>query len=155
MTNLIIRLRGAFVTQELNELEMNFFRNSAIDKVGLRIFPVNAITNFKLSFYIPFSNNSVVKKISSFDGNICEKTRKYNLYIDGNMKVKIRPGVVERLNEEEGGFLFKLACITCVNEEGSEVKVALDGQEGLGEYGVGEDGVDLADWYTISDFSFV
>lgn len=144
MTELTIRLNDTFTTTQLDDFEYERFKNSEIDRIGITIFPINAKTNTALSFELPFNYKSLVKKISSFEGNLCEKTRKYTLKLNGTMKVKLRSGVVDSLNEEEDGYMFKLACITCDN-----VKVALDGHEKYNTY----EAV-LSDSYTVNDFTF-
>jgi hypothetical protein len=144
MTDLTIRLNDTFITTQLSDFEIESFRNNKIDSVGIIILPINAKTNTALSFELSFKHKSLIKKISSFEGELCEKTRKYTLKINGEMKVKLRSGVVDRLNEEDGGYVFKLACITCDN-----VRAALDGHE---EYNAYE--AVLTDLYTVSDFTF-
>lgn len=149
MTDLTIRINETFTTRQLEDFEFESFKNNKIDRVGILIFPINANTQMSVSFELPFKYKTLVKKISSFEGNLCEKTRKYTLKINGEMKVKLRPGVVDSLNEEEGGYIFKLACITCDNDEGGNVRAALDGHEGFAAY----EAV-LTELYTVTDFTF-
>lgn len=144
MTDLTIRLNDTFTTTQLDDFEIESFRNNKIESVGITIFPMNAKTKTAVSFELSFTHKSLVKKISSFEGELCEKTKKYTLKINGEMKVKLRSGVVDSLNEEDGGYVFKLACITCGNR-----RVALDGHE---EYNAYE--AVLTDLYTVSDFTF-
>lgn len=144
MTDLTIRLNDNFTTTQLEDFEYERFKNTEIDRIGITIFPINAETNMALSFELPFNYKSIVKKISSFEGNLCEITRKYTLKINGAMKVKLRSGVIDSLNEEEGGYMFKLVCITCDN-----LKVAIDGHEKYNTY----EAV-LTDSYTVNDYTF-
>jgi len=149
MTDLTIRLTDTFTTTQLEDFEYDSFKNNGIKNVGILIKPINAKTQMAVGMGLPFKYKSLVKKISSFEGELCEKTRKYTLKISGEMKVKLRSGVTDSLNEEDGGYVLKLVCITCDNEEGGNVRAALDGHEEFNAY----EAV-LTDLYTVTDFTF-
>jgi len=149
MTDLIIRLNNIFTTTTLEDWEYDLFKNNSIDSIGLEIKPMNVKTQMELSFSIPFTYKSIVKKVTSFQGRLCEKTKTYTLEIKGEMKVKIRSGVVDRLNEEDGGYVFKVGYISVGNGAGVRgTRVALDGVE----YHSGE--TILTKCPTVTDFSF-
>lgn len=149
MADLTIRLNDEFTTTTLEDGYYDLFKNYEIDRIGVLINPINLKTQMALSFELPFKYKSLVKKVSSFEGSLCEITKKYTLKINGEMKVKLRSGVVERLNEEDGGYAFKLVCITFDNGDGRTDRVALDGQEHYDSYEA-----ILTNCPTVTDFSF-
>ena len=149
MTYLNIRLNDTFTTTTLEDLEYDLFKNEKIESIGLEIKPMNLKTQMGLSFVIPFTYKSIVKKVTFFQGSICENTKTYKLKINGEMKVKIRSGVVDMLNEEDGGYVFKVGYITVGNGAGVRGnRVALDGLE----YHSGE--TILTNCPNVTDFSF-
>jgi len=130
MTNLTIRLNDTFTTTTLDEWEYNHFEENSIDSIGLNITPMNLKTQCGLSFVIPFTVKSFVKKVTSFQGSLCETTRTYTLKINGEMRVKLRAGLVDRMNEEDGGYVFKVSHITYGNGAGVRgASFELDGVE--------------------------
>lgn len=149
MTELNIRLNDKFTTTTLEDWEYELFKNEKIESIGLEINPMNLKTQMELGFAIPFTYKSIVKKVTSFQGSLCEETKTYTLEINGEMKVKIRSGVQDRLNEEDGGYVFKVGHISVGNGAGVRGnRVALDGVK----YHSGE--TILTDCPTVTEFSF-
>ena len=148
MTDLTIRLNDTFTTTKLEDHEYDAFKATKIDNIGLLIYPINVKTQMAVDFSLSFKYKSLVKKISSIKIELCEKSKTLSLKISGEMKIKLRNGVVDSLNEEEGGYEFKLVCITC-DDDGRTFNVALDGQEKFNAYEA-----ILTGCYTITDFSF-
>lgn len=145
MSVMTIKLNHVFTTRQLEAWEAEEFAKSVIDEVGLVLEPIDKKNGDSIGFELPFMCKSFKKKTGTFTGSLIEGNSKYQLSIDGEMEVKLRPGVENMLNQAEGGFEIKAGFIARKGKESGRIIVELDGQERGRE----------SSWVDIRDFHIV
>jgi hypothetical protein len=150
MADMKIILNDTFVSRELEDWEIDALKNSNIEDFGVKIYPVNAATSQELGFEIPFRYKTLQKKGAVYEGSLDINNKRYILKINAEMKVKLRSGVTNFLNEEDGGYSMKFGCIAYEPNDGYHVMMTLSCQESIGQFGpVAKDWVAVRD-YTIN-----
>lgn len=150
MSDISIKLDDTFVTRELEKWELDILENSNIEDIGITIYPVNAKTNDDLGFQIPFNYKNLKKNGSIYEGKLDLDQRRYILKISGEMKVKLRSGVVSFLNDEDGGYFLKLDSVKYEPKEGPIVQMQLAEKDNFGE-----NKAETASCYTVKEFTIV
>lgn len=128
MAQIVIRLDTTLVSRVLEDWEKHEFLGSSIEEIGIVINPTSRKTGEDMYFEIPFMFNSL-KKGSVFEGGLTADESRYSLTIKGEMKVKLRPGVVAALEEADGGAALTLWGIARKPKDSGRTLVEIEGHE--------------------------